>query len=156
MLSSRDRLAIAFGGVIGAVCRWAISAVTDSSPNDGGWFTYAPNTSVSRPPYELAAGRWGTLAANLIGCLLLGAIATLLVRSSGSTRRWLLAAGTGFCGALTTFATFAVDAVLLLRTPQPSVTDNGLQAITYIVLSLVSGAVAFWVGRRTANAFGAP
>lgn len=49
-------------------------------------------------------GERGTLAVNVAGSFVLGT----LVGSSGHTYALL---GTGFCGALTTFSTFALEAV---------------------------------------------
>ena len=53
---------------------------------------------------RLLPGERGTLAVNVAGSFVLGT----LVGSSGSTYALL---GTGFCGALTTFSTFALEAV---------------------------------------------
>jgi CrcB protein len=46
---------------------------------------------------------WGTLAVNLTGCLILG----LLTGAANQLPKEIVTlAGTGFCGALTTFSTF--------------------------------------------------
>ena len=48
---------------------------------------------------------WGTFTVNMAGSFILGVIAAIVVRGGPG---WLLTvAGTGFCGALTTFSTFA-------------------------------------------------
>ena len=49
---------------------------------------------------------WGTLTVNLLGSFVLGALVGAAVRGDGYA---LL--GTGFCGALTTYSAFAVQAV---------------------------------------------
>ncbi|MDP9798535.1 CrcB protein [Catenuloplanes nepalensis] len=50
---------------------------------------------------------WGILAANTLGSLLLGLL-------HGTAPAWVIAlAGTGFCGALTTWSTLAADTVRL-------------------------------------------
>jgi CrcB protein len=71
---------VALGGAAGAVCRYLVSGAAGS-------------------PY-------GTLIVNALGSLVLGAIVAL----SDSLRPELrLLVGTGFCGGLTTFSTFAVE-----------------------------------------------
>ena len=62
-------------------------------------------------PLRYTAGRlldgrlpWGTVAVNLVGSFLLGLLAGLGLAGSG-----LALLGTGFCGALTTYSSFAVQ-----------------------------------------------
>ena len=47
---------------------------------------------------------WGTLAVNLAGSLVLGALVGAAVDG-----HWLALLGTGFCGGLTTYSAFAVQ-----------------------------------------------
>jgi CrcB protein len=49
---------------------------------------------------------WGTLLVNLVGSFVLGALVGAAVEG-----RWYALLGTGFCGALTTYSAFAVQAV---------------------------------------------
>ena len=49
---------------------------------------------------------WGTLLVNLAGSLVLGALV-----GGAVTGDWLALLGTGFCGGLTTYSAFAVQAV---------------------------------------------
>ena len=49
---------------------------------------------------------WGTLLVNLFGSAMLGALVGAAVGGN-----WLALLGTGFCGGLTTYSTFAVQAV---------------------------------------------
>jgi CrcB protein len=82
---------------------------------------------------------WGTLAVNVSGSLLLGAIAGVVDASGG--HEWLLALlGTGFCGALTTFSTFSFETVRLLEE------DAFVHASVNVVLSVVAGVVALFGG----------
>lgn len=72
-------LLVGVGGAAGALARYAVDRVLDG-------------------------GRRSTFAVNVLGSTLLGA----LVASSPSDAT-LAAAGTGFCGAFTTFSSFAVN-----------------------------------------------
>ena len=49
---------------------------------------------------------WGTLAVNLAGSLLLGALVVAAVDG-----QWMALLGIGFCGGLTTYSAFAVQTV---------------------------------------------
>lgn len=163
---------IGLGGVLGAALRWLIGEATEN--DDGGWFAYAPNTSVTTGTdiegfepvqstdtlYLSAVGvPMSTIIVNLLGCLILGILTVLLVRNYGH-RRALLGAATGFCGSLTTFSTFAVDIALFLRGRLPvrdgfsAALDVGPQffdAAAYLLVSVVGGAVLFVVGRRAGH-----
>ncbi len=74
----------------------------------------ALGAAVGAPLRLLAAHRWdgrwphGTLAVNLAGSLLLGALVGAAVGGHA-----LALLGTGFCGALTTYSSFAVQSVTL-------------------------------------------
>ncbi|MDQ2837424.1 MAG: fluoride efflux transporter CrcB [Actinomycetota bacterium] len=90
-----------------------------------------------------ARHRWrfpsGTLLVNLIGCLLLGIIAGGLAHRHWSPQVQALL-GTGFCGGLTTFSTFSVEAVELLQG------RFTLRAVGYLALSCGLGVGLAAVG----------
>ncbi|WP_276357974.1 fluoride efflux transporter FluC [Cohnella caldifontis] len=81
---------IAFGGLLGALCRFGLSS-------------YLKNKVSSPFP-------WGTFTVNLLGSLSLGILA-----GSGVAPSFYFFAGTGFMGAFTTFSTFKLDALQLGR-----------------------------------------
>ena len=94
-------------------------------------------------PTRYLADRWisgrhavrfpfGTLTVNLIGCFVLGLLAGGVAHSGWSADAYALV-GTGFCGGLTTFSTFAVETVELARHPKP------LRASAYLVVSAAAG-----------------
>ena len=56
----------------------------------------------------------GTLAANLIGGLLVGAASAFFTHHSGLAPEWRLLIITGFLGGLTTFSTFSLEVVTLI------------------------------------------
>jgi len=113
--------AIAGGGAIGAVGRaWLSSRV-------GAW-----------TPGNLP---WGTLAVNLLGCLLIGYVWPRL-QIEGVAPQLRAGLIVGVLGAFTTFSTFGLDAVQMLRA---GATAAG---ITYITASNIGGLVLVWVGLR--------
>ncbi|CAN5345671.1 fluoride efflux transporter CrcB [soil metagenome] len=78
---------------------------------------------------------WGIVVVNLIGCLALG----ILLGSDPPT--WLTTlAGAGFCGALTTFSTFALDAVEMAEA------GAWRTAVAHLVLSVAGGLALFSLG----------
>lgn len=173
-MDRRTTQAIAVGGVLGAGLRWAITRFNE--PEVAGWFAYEPNNSVVASPsgravrsaeaLSMASGvPLDTLAANVAGCLLLGITTYLLARATSSRRRVLVGVATGFCGSLTTFATFATELAVILRgspaTRRFDVEGPNLQfsadrpsALLYLLTSVALGGVAFWAGRRLAHLLG--
>ena len=80
---------------------------------------------------------WGTLTVNAAGSLVLGVTAGVLSADPGPA--WVLAlVGTGLCGALTTFSTFAFETVRL--TEEGSVLEAGLNMLATITVTLVACA----------------
>ena len=49
---------------------------------------------------------WATLAANLLGCLLIGCLWGLFSRGANEGSSWALFLTVGFCGGFTTFPPF--------------------------------------------------
>jgi CrcB protein len=81
---------------------------------------------------------WGTWTVNVVGSLILGVVAA-------SAPDWLVTlAGTGFCGALTTFSTFGYETIRLAEEGETSV------AVANVVASLAAGLAAaacgWWLG----------
>ena len=74
-------------------------------------------------------GENGTLAVNVLGSLLIGLFA-------GLSGRWFALLGVGFCGAFTTYSTFAVE----------SVTLRGRSAARFVVVSVLLCCAACALG----------
>lgn len=87
---------IGAGGAVGAVLRYAISGAVQGMAKDEGF------------PF-------GTLAVNLLGCLLIGSllcVAEMKGTFSADARAFIFI---GLLGALTTFSTFSNDSMTLLQ-----------------------------------------
>lgn len=121
-MTRRVAVAIATGGALGATIRWSI--VGAAGP--------------------VAGFPWPVFTLNVIGSLALG-VALARARRTGATVWWRDGVGIGFCGGLTTFSTFAVEAAELVRDDR-----TGL-AVVYVLASVVAATVAVWAGAAAAG-----
>ncbi len=118
----RNLLIVGMGGFIGAVLRYLISGSVQK------W-----SQSVDFP--------YGTLAVNLIGCLVIGMLTRLdEIRSllSPEMRFFILI---GLLGAFTTYSTFSNEAMNLINDRRFNM------AVVYMAAHLVLGLVAVLAGR---------
>jgi CrcB protein len=88
---------------------------------------------------RLERDRADTLTVNVLGSVLLGALVVAPVSETA-----LLAVGTGFCGAFTTFSSFAFETVRLAETGHPR--RAALYAGGTLAAALVGVAVGGAVG----------
>ncbi|GAA4624083.1 fluoride efflux transporter CrcB [Actinoallomurus vinaceus] len=84
---------------------------------------------------------WGTLTVNLIGCLILGLLAGA---AHDLAKPIVTLAGTGFCGALTTFSTFGFETARLLE--DGSYREAGLNVLAGVGLGLLAATAGFAIG----------
>jgi CrcB protein len=82
----------------------------------------------------------GTLVANFIGCFIFSWLVKQIMTKKQVNGRLILGVGTGFCGALTTFSSFALDTVQLLQKQAYGM------AVGYFVLSIFGGLFFVWLG----------
>ena len=115
-------LAIAAGGAVGSVLRYAVST--------GVYSMLGRNF-----PY-------GTLAVNVIGSFLMGLLFVLMVERLDMSAVWRMAILVGFLGAFTTFSTFSIETVNLLQG------GDFMRAFLNVTLSVAFCLVATWVGFR--------
>jgi len=115
-----ELLLIAAGGALGALSRYGLASWID------GRF----------------AGRYpaGTLSVNVLGCLILGALMAVAEDSASISPRLRLFVGVGLLGAFTTFSTFSVETLALMREGRSGV------ALASVGLNLALGLGAAFVG----------
>ena len=114
-------LGIFLAGMLGGIMRFQISRWLPSSPDFP----------------------WGTLVVNYLGIFCLVYLVKGYLVSKGSSKGVVLALGTGFCGGLTTFSSFILDAVKMLDT------GRYISLLVYLVLSVGGGLLlAYCLGRK--------
>lgn len=114
--------AVALGGALGAVARYQLSLWVHAR-----WPGAFPT---------------GTLVVNIVGCLLLGVLAGTLDSRVAVSPQVRLFLGVGLLGAFTTFSTFELETLLAFERGHATV------AVMYVVLSVVVGLAAVWMGMR--------
>ena len=112
-------LIISLGGALGALARTGTGALV------GRWVQQA---------------HWGTLAVNLLGCLLMGAGRAAIEDYGWGSPQVRALVFSGFLGAFTTFSTFEADGAALWRGGAP------WGSMLYLGGSVVGGAACFWCG----------
>lgn len=80
----------------------------------------------------------GTLGANLLACILLGIIVWFMQSRQLSSGVWYAFLAVGFCGGFSTFSTFSLETVELIR--------NGSWPLALLnaSISVVAGVAALW------------
>src|SRR3989338_70585 len=87
----------------------------------------------------------GTLAVNLLGCLLIGGLNRLALEHLWVPPEWRIALTIGFLGAFTTFSTFSWETVRMLQD------GEWLNAAIYAGASFVGGLVLVMLGMKVAE-----
>ena len=111
---------LVIGGATGTVARYALSGITYRIFGVG--FPY------------------GTFSVNLIGCFILGFLASFTERKlfvDANTRLLLMV---GFCGAFTTFSTFILETANLIKDGEAT------RAFLNVLLSVVIGFIVLRIG----------
>lgn len=111
---------VGLGGAIGSIARWGVAEAMPSGTGE------VP---------------WATIAVNLSGAFLLGALMAASLQTES-----LLFLGTGLLGGFTTMSTFGVETVGLIKD------DSAAVAALYVVLNLLAPVTA-WLGWQLSEAF---
>jgi fluoride exporter len=119
---------VGIGGFLGAIARFWL----------GGFIS---NRLGAKFPY-------GTFVINISGSYLIGLIVTLLAERSHWSANWRYLIPIGFIGAYTTFSTFELETFQTLRD------GEFVFASLNVVLSVVVGFIAVWLGVITGRSLG--
>lgn len=112
---------VALGGAMGSAARYKFS----------GWVLH--HTITWRFPAS-------TFTVNVLGCLAAGVIAGLITKHDFFTPDTRLLLITGILGGFTTFSAFGLETMLLLKRGEL------LIATCNVVLSVIAGLLALWIG----------
>ncbi len=110
---------VGMGGALGSVLRYLLSLL-------------AQRFTVTFP--------CGTLAANLLGCLMIGVVVTLATSSAAISPAWRLFLATGICGGFTTMSSFIYELMKFVQDRE------FFYAGGYFVLTVVGSMVMFCLG----------
>jgi CrcB protein len=117
-------LLVALGGALGSVARYKLSGYVLQHTMD--WRFPA-----------------GTFAVNVLGCLVAGILAGFAEKQGMLSPDARLLLFTGILGGFTTFSAFGLETVFLLKRGEFAVAGSN------IVLSVVAGLLALWIGFGT-------
>ena len=118
-------LLIGIGGALGAVSRYGIGMFIHRKLGHG--FPH------------------GTLAVNVIGCLIIGLLFHIIESTDESHRLWRSGMITGFLGALTTFSAFGFETVKCFQQGNP------VAGAMNVALNVTAGVIAVCVGITVAR-----
>lgn len=114
--------AIALGGMLGALSRYGVDVAIEQRSS--------------------AVFPWSTFVINVSGCLIVGVILAAIVDRHHSPQWLRLGLVVGFCGAYTTFSTFAQETLDLMEESRVAV------AVANVAASATLGVIAVFVGER--------
>lgn len=123
-------LLVGLGGGLGSISRYGLAGIAQQ---------------ILGPGYALRFPL-GTLAANLLGCLLAGMLAYFFIDRPVLTPHHRLLLMTGFLGGLTTFSSFGYETIMMSKSGDWALA--GLNIAANVILSLV----AVWAGWTAARA----
>ncbi|MBI4478449.1 MAG: fluoride efflux transporter CrcB [Acidobacteria bacterium] len=89
----------------------------------------------------------GTLAVNLLGCLLIGGLNRLALEHLWFPPEWRIALTIGFLGGFTTFSAFGYETFRMLEE------GEWARASLYVGISVIGGLIAVVAGMKVAELF---
>jgi len=107
------------GGGLGSVARY--------------WLSIKLNNFENAIPY-------GTLAANILGSLIIGLIFGIMAKTGNYSEKYTLLLATGFCGGFTTYSTFIYENYLFVKD------GNYFNFLPYLSITFILGFAALFLG----------
>jgi CrcB protein len=115
---------VAIGGALGAMARFALNVILQRD----------------------VAFPWGTLGANLLGCLVLGVIAEFVASAAWFNEagiipdQYRLLFAIGFCGSFTTLSALVMELHTMLQRSEI------LNSFAYLMATMIGGFACFYIG----------
>jgi CrcB protein len=115
---------VAIGGALGAMARFALNVVLQRD----------------------IAFPWGTLSANLLGCLVMGVVAQLVASAAWFNEagivpdQYRLLFAIGFCGSFTTLSALVMELHTMLQRSEI------LNSFAYLMATMFGGFACFYIG----------
>ncbi len=115
---------VAIGGALGAMARFALNVLLQRD----------------------IAFPWGTLSANLLGCLAMGIVAQLVATASWFNEagfipdQYRLLFAIGFCGSFTTLSALVMEMHTMLQR------NELLNSFAYLMATMIGGFAFFYIG----------
>ncbi len=115
---------VAIGGALGAMARFALNVLLQRD----------------------VAFPWGTLSANLLGCLAMGVIAQLVASATWFNEagiipdQYRLLFAIGFCGSFTTLSALVMEMHTMLQRSEI------LNSFAYLMATMIGGFACFYIG----------
>lgn len=116
-----DVILVGIGGSVGAMARYLLSRYVQA---------------LAGPAFP-----FGTMAVNLLGCLVIGVLSQLADARNVFTPQSRAFVFAGILGGFTTFSSFAYETTMLAQT------DQHLLALLNVILQVGLGLAAVWLGR---------
>lgn len=120
-------LLVGAGGFLGAIARYGVGRGLGQVSAGSQWIPY------------------GTLAVNVVGCLLIGLVAGLMDQRDALSVELRAFIVVGLLGGFTTFSAFGYESFTLARTGDINAT------IANIGIQIAAGLGAVWIGYRLAT-----
>lgn len=125
---------VAIGGALGSVARYGLNVALRD-------WELLQTVALHRDEKPTAVALpWGTLGANVLGCLVIGFVTEWAGSKFGLSPEARLFLTTGFCGGFTTLSTLMLEITDFFRDR-----EWGL-GVVYLFLSLVLPFLALWLG----------